>query len=317
VPPQFPRGWNPPYQSGPPPRSPGPKPSIRISDTTPTTPMTDREARAALTNYIEYTIRLCSPAQAGGFRSWSRVVVTQESAERHLLELRVEQFEDRDGNIIDTKLRMTEQQSGQVSRIMDEVKAAERDYRFEWCWVEISLHNDNGEITDLVPRGPTDILSTATIIHLIAKRMVKSQYKALDIYNGLTRPPPPPQGPPPPHGPPPPPGPGPRPIVSPPPIALGAKSNRRAVSDTETDTDSTWSSDSSVGQVRRRLRRYKAKKAKKSGRKKFHSESDSESEAEEEDVIKVDVDLKRGDDLVAVLLALWTVAPGKGKGKMI
>jgi hypothetical protein len=275
--------------------------------------MTDREARDALTNYAEYTIRLCDPVQAGAPRSWSRVVVTQESTERLLLELCVDQFEDRDGNVIETKLRMTEQQSGQVTRIMDEIKSAERDYRFEWCWVEISLHNDNGEITDLIPRGPNNILTTATIIHLIAKRMVKPQYKALDIYNGLMRPPPLPQGP---LGPPIP-GPAPRPIVSPPPITVTRTPNRRPINDTESDTDSTWSSDSSVGAVRRRLRRYKTRKASRSGRKKFRSVSDTEIEAEEEDVIKVDVDLKRGDDLVAVLLALWTVAPGNGKGKMI
>jgi hypothetical protein len=72
--------------------------------------------------------------------------------------------------------------------------------------------------------------------------------------------------------------------------------------------------------VRRRLRKYKAKKAKTVARKRYYdSDSDSEVE-EEEDIIKIHVDLKKGDDVVKKLLDLWTAEPeveGKGKGRMI
>jgi len=239
----------------------------------------------------------------------------------------VQQFEARDGNVIDTKLRMTEPQSGQVTRIMDDIKCSERDSRFEWCWVEISMHNHAGEITDFVPKGPSNIVATATIMHLIAKRSLKPQYKALDVYNLLMKNAPPAPGlrpggapvmGPGPSGPPP----G-GPVVrlgppNPPPI----RSRRRSRSVSSTDSDSTsYSSDSSVGAVRRRLRRYRARKTRVSRRRCYGSDSDSDSDVDDdEEAIKVRVELKRGDDIVKRLLELWTVEPevtGKGKGKMV
>lgn len=211
---------------------------------------------------------------------------------------------------------MTEQQSGQVTRIMDELKSAERDSRFEWCWVEISLHNHAGEITDFIPRGSNSVLATATIMHLIAKRMPRPQYKALDVYNSLMKPAtsPLPRAPglPPVSG-----GPPPGIIRLPPPKST--KKRSKYVSDTsDSDTDSTfWSSDSSVGNVRRRLRRYKAKKERKANRRRYCIDSDGEEEEEEEeDVIKIKVILKKGDDVVKKLLEMWTV-DGKGKEKVV
>ena len=194
---------------------------------------------------------------------------------------------------------------------MDELKSAERDSRFEWCWVEISLHNHAGEITDFIPRGPNSVLATATVMHLIAKRMPRPQYKALDVYNSLMKPATSPL----------PRAPGLPPVGGPPPgiIRLPPKPKKRSkyASDTsDSDTDSTlWSSDSSVGNVRRRLRRYKAKKERKANRRRYYSDSDSEEE-EEEDVIKIKVILKKGDDVVKKLLEMWTV-DGKGKGKVV
>lgn len=127
-------------QPRPPPPAPIKQASIRILDDN--TPLTERAAREALTTYKEFTVRICEPSQTGEPRSWSRVAVTEESAEQLLVELRVEQFEERDGNVIEANLRMSEQQSGQVARIMDDIKFAERDYRFDWCWyVKISSIN--------------------------------------------------------------------------------------------------------------------------------------------------------------------------------
>lgn len=320
-PPPPPANWFPRYmQAPPPPGATSKKSSVRVSDTT---PVTDNEAKEVLTSYNEYTVRICEPTVPSDIRSWQRVVVTQESAERYLVQQRVEQFEARDGNVIETKLRMTQHQSEQVTRIMDEIKSSERDTRFEWCWAEISLHNDNGEITDFVPRGSNNILATATIIHLIAKRSLKLQYKAMDVYNALIKLGPSPLlrgvhgGPPPISSPP-----GPTPVIT---LAPEPKKTTRGIthiSDSESDSDSTtWDSDSSVGNVRRHLRKYRAKKRRSVARKKCYSDTDSDSEAEEEDdIIKVHVILKRGDDIVNKLLELWTAEPelknGKGKGKM-
>jgi len=217
---------------------------------------------------------------------------------------------------------MTEQQSGQVTRIMDEIKSGERDSRFEWCWVEISLHNQNGEITDFIPRGPNNILMTATIMHLVAMRMPKPEYKPLTVYNSLIKGPSPTLNPvvrPPGSGPPPPGNGGGCGGGQPPgAIKLAPVPSKKlgctvCDSSDSSDSDSTnWSSDSSVGNVRRRLRKYKAKKERKAN--KYYVGSDSESE-DEEDVIKIEVVLKRGDDVVKRLLEMWTV-DGKGKSKV-
>jgi len=306
-PPPPPPGWNPYTVSPPPPAfSPSSKKSAcRISDTT---PLTDHDAKQVLISYNEYSVRPCEPILPTEARSWSRVTVTQESAELNLVRKRVEQFEARDGNVIETKLRLTEQQSGQVTRIMDEIKSSERDNRFDWCWAEISLHNHAGEITNFVPGGPGNVIGSATIMHLIAKRMLRPQYKALDVYNSLIK-----LGPSPFLGTAPVLPPGPPAIVFPTPRRRRAR--RGSFSDSDSDSTS-WSSDTSVGNVRRRLRKHKAKQEKSKIIKRCIN-SDSDSEDEEEDVIKINLELKRGDDVVKKLLELWTGgSESKGKGKM-
>jgi hypothetical protein len=199
---------------------------------------------------------------------------------------------------------------------MDDLKFSERDTRFEWCWVEITLYNTAGEITDFIPKGPGNIAATATLMHLVAKRMPKPHVKPLDLYNSLMRGPPAPRPTPP--GPPGPPTFRPQP---PPPTTTPPK--KRYVSDSsdsDSDTDSSWSgSDSSVGYVRRKMRKIKARRLGHAGKgKRFYNDSDSDadSESEVEDVIKVKVEMKRGDDLVKKLLDLWTPSDDvKGKGK--
>ena len=192
---------------------------------------------------------------------------------------------------------------------MEDLKCCERDYRFEWTWAEISLYNSGREIT-LIPKlaVPTpagwNVAGTATHMHLIAKRSLKPSYKALDVYNERMKP-----------------APAPRPPVSTPIITLATNTKahpkkKYVDSSSDSDSDSTyWSSDSSVGNVRRTLRRYRAKKLKKSNKAKYYYDSDSDSD-EEEDVIAVKLQLKRGDDVVKVLLDRWTPeVESKGKGK--
>jgi hypothetical protein len=284
--------------------------SIRISDTT---PLTEYNATLALTTYIEYTLRLTDALNPGVPRSWSRVTVTQESAERHLVIQRVKTFERAGGNVLQVGLRLTEQQSTQVTRLMDELKANERDVRFEWCWVELSLYNCYGEITDF---GSTNTacakISSATMMHLIAKRMPKAQFKPLDLYNSLMRPPPPPM-----------------PAANQAPVVIElinsrdrsrsrsrSRSERRYhdwISDTSS-VSSLSSDDSSIGYVRRKLRKNKERKLARADRR-YTSDSD-EYESEDEDVIKIKLELKRGDDVVQSLLNIWTPqVEGKGKGK--
>jgi hypothetical protein len=193
-------------------------------------------------------------------------------------------------------------------RLLEDLKSVERDSRFEWTLAEISLHSNVAEITDSVLKGWGN---AATIMHLIAKRSLKASYNALDVYNALMKPPPPP--------------PPPLPVVSP--IIINSspvsrKKSRYVDSSSDSDSDTTFRSiDSSVGYVRRRLRRNKARKARKSfrGKYSFDSDYDSESEdGEDEDIIAINLQLKRGDDIVKILLDRWTPeVDGKGKGKEV
>lgn len=110
------------------------------------------------------------------------------------------------------------------------------------------------------------------------------------------------------------PGPGPYPGVIRPPMSRPPlrKVKRRSGSDrdSDSDSDSTSTYSSSLSSVRGHPGRHRSRMAKKGRRRCYHTDTESENE---EDVIKVDVKLKRGDDLVSVLLALWTVAPVKGE----
>jgi hypothetical protein len=80
---------------------------------------------------------------------------------------------------------------------------------------------------------------------------------------------------------------------------------------------STSSDDSSVGYVRRKLRKDRVKRTKRMEKKENESDfSDSEAETVDEDVIAIKLELKRGDDVVQSLLNLWTPQlEVKGKGK--
>lgn len=66
-------------------------------------------------------------------------------------------------------------------------------------------------------------------------------------------------------------------------------------------------------------RKIKARKNNRVGKgRRFYNDSDSDSDAESEveDVIKVKVEMKRGDDIVKKLLDLWTPSEDvKGKGE--
>jgi hypothetical protein len=315
LPVQLPTAQNPPVAGitapGPPPPRPCPPPSIaaasiRVSDTT---PLTDYDAMVALTTYNEYTLHLAESVNPGVPRSWSRVIVTQESAERHLILQRVQAFQRAGGNALEAKLRLNEPQGSQVTRLMDELKGNERDSRFEWCWVEISLYNNCGEITDFVANGNFKV-GSATMMHLIAKRMPKVHCKPMELYNSLMRPQPP------------------APVMNTTPstpvtvnLSRCHRDSQKSKYDTDSDSDSDsdssdesslWSDNSSVGNVRRRLRKNKVRRAVRA----TWASDEDEDDSEDEDPIKIKLELKRGDDVVQSLLDMWTPQiEVKGSGK--
>jgi hypothetical protein len=300
--------------------------SIRISDTT---PLTDYNATIALTSYNEYTLRPTEPLDPTMPRSWQRVSITQETSEQHIVQQRVQEFK---GNIIETKLRLAEYQSGQVTRLMDELKYGEKDNRFEWCLVALSLYNQAGEINLSSPPASALGCTTATVMHVIAKRTPKPQHSPLELYNSLMKPIPAVPAPghraapfvcPPPGGPPlPSSGPGGPPIVVLPRSPRSRKKTSSLYSISSgygSDSDSIASSDTSVGVVRRSLRKSRARMKREDRERRRRHCYDSESEDENDDtfVITPVLKLKRNDDLVEVLLDLWTPrSEGKGKEKM-
>ncbi|ESZ92932.1 hypothetical protein SBOR_6705 [Sclerotinia borealis F-4128] len=311
-----------------PPRNPPPPPPIpgqtfHMSDRT---IYTDAESFVALTTYNEYTLRLAEPVEPNQPRTWSRIVITHEPNAQTDILAHINSFVQRGGSIIDAKLRLTDLQSAHMTQVMEEILLKERDYRFEWCWVELSLYDSTGEINH-GSRG--NGAQSATIMHLIAKRTLKREYKPADVYNVLmTRGPPlpplppnfyntlPPRPGPPqpmPSGPPPPPPPPPLSRAPPPAFTeygrprsgpRGHGRNRRvSMSDLDSSGYSGSDSDSSYDSRRGRVRRRRRNNGRVRQR---YYDSESSDDSEEEDGMKIPVVWKRGDDVVQKLLDLWT-----------
>lgn len=283
----------------------------------------DHEIGQILTTFAEYTIQFREPP-ANAALVWPRVVTAREYSDPYFLQQRIYDFQRRGGSVITTKLLMNQEQNNHVRRLMEDIKQSERDIRFDWCWVEISLHSEHGEIMDPTPRGAGNIAGKATIIHLIAKRMLKPTFNPLEVYNSLSSDPVIGQSAVPP-------GvrlPATAPLPSQPPgsyfksvpcppggntIYHVARTKRRPVchSDDTSDSDSSRSSSDSAGAVRRRLRRVRKNRlarSRRSRRASNHSDSDSSLEEDYDDVITIKVQLKKGDDVVTKLLGIWTPA---------
>ncbi|KAM0161165.1 hypothetical protein ACHAQE_004230 [Botrytis cinerea] len=323
------RGLNGPLPPHPP---PAPKPHSNSSELH---LCSDAEALVALTTYAEYTIRQAEPIEPSQPRTWFKIIITHEYNTLPDIVARVDSFNKRGGSVINSQVRLTDQHAIHMNKILEDLQMKERDHRFEWCWVELSLHSSMGEV-DLVARGHAP--QTATMMHLIARRSLKREYKPYAVYSLLVRGPrpgfnnglPPRPGPPvemplPMPGPPPPP-PLPQPVAAAPvyidrfrPRPRGNGRNRgMGMSDPDdsgssgSDSDTTY--DSRVGRVRRTGRNNRHM-----GRRYSDSEISDDSDDEEEDVIKIPIVLKRGDDVVKKLLDLWTPNTGnveKSTGKV-
>ncbi|RAL66300.1 hypothetical protein DID88_005970 [Monilinia fructigena] len=284
---------------------------------------TDAEASVALITYNEYTLRIAG-IQPNQCRTWSSIILTQESNILPEVLARVNSFIGRGNTIIDAKLRLTDQQSTHMTRLLEEIQGKERDHRFEWCWVEVSLYDSIGQIAIC---SPGDSARTATTMHLIAKRSLKREYKPADVYHNLlmrgpalAMPPSSPQSPSPLRSDPPPPLPGPpppptrAPPFAPTPCFLGRSRPRprgnwrtRCVSISDLDSLSGSGSDSNSSYGSRREEARRRRRNNRRVRHRHHDSESSDDSDDDEDIIKIPVVLKRGDDVVKKLLDLWTL----------
>jgi hypothetical protein len=314
--------WHPLHPLPPPPPLPSPHSVFPPGKRTPAGRY--HEIGQILTTFAEYTIRIREPPPNAA-HVWPRVFTAREYSDPYFLQRRIHDFQRLGGSVITTKLLMNQEQNDHVRRLMDDIKQSERDIRFDWCWVEISLHSEHGEIINPTPRGAGNIAGRATIIHLIAKRTLKPTFNPIEVYNSLSSDPLIGQSAFPPGVrlpatvplPPPPPGsyfspgpPGPNPPRGSTIYHIRPKKRRPVChSDDTSDSDSSRSSSGSVGAVRRRLRRARKNRLARTRRsKRASNDSDSDSSLEEDydDVITIKVPLKKGDDVVAKLLGIWT-----------
>lgn len=235
----------------------------------------DFAADRALRVYTEYTLRQAdypasSPHHPNPPKSWQRVSITQESNPRSHLLARIASFRASGGNAIEIKLRLSEHQSTQISRLLDEIKNMERDARFDWSWVEISLYTHSGVIatSDLMRTDqdvPFNFAPTATHMHLIAERALRPQYAPLEVFSQFMKEPENPfvVSPPVPLGPL---GPPPIPVqVSGPPrivnVIGGKKTKKNYSSSSDSGGESSgYSTDDSIGVVRRKMRLNRARR---------------------------------------------------------
>ncbi|KAF5874344.1 uncharacterized protein Bfra_004349 [Botrytis fragariae] len=323
-----PRGFSSPPPP-PPPTHPAPKPHFNSSEAQ---ICSNAEALVALTTYAEYTLRQAEPNEPSLLRTWFKITITHEYNTIRDIVARVESFNKRGGSVINSQLRLTDQQATHMTKIFEDLQMKERDHRFEWCWVELSLHNSIGEV-DLAARGHA--AQTATMMHLIARRSLKREYKPYEVYNWLVRGPPRPgfnNGLPPRPGPPvgillpmpgpPPPPPPPQPRVAPPvfvdrfrPRPRGnGRAKGMSMGDPDDSGGSGSDSDTTYDSRDRRVRRTRCND-KRMGRRYFDSEISDDSD-DEEDAIKIPIILKRGDDVVKKLLDLWTPNTGNVEKSM-
>jgi len=275
-----------------------PASSVRVSDIT---IGNNYEAEVALTSYKECTMRQCQAETPQASRSWLRVTTTLESSTPESVKACVSRFEAMGGDVLQAKLKLSEQQADQVSRLMDSFRTSEHDMRFEWCWVVLALLDTSGEFLNGNPKRL--IQQNSHTLHLIAKRSLKACYRPLDVYNAMMRVPGPP------------PGLVPRP--SPPP-SFTLDGNRRKLSVRHSYGDS--GSDSSDGYDRRTFRRNKAENRRRDrytrarrtpnrqyrGNSDSDSGSDSDSEFDVQESLKTAMKLKRGENMVERLLKMWT-----------
>ncbi|TGO38471.1 hypothetical protein BHYA_0074g00190 [Botrytis hyacinthi] len=315
-----PRGF-----SSPPPPPPPPA-SRSYFNSTQAHIYSDAELLVALTTYAEYTLRQAEPDEPSLLRTWFKIIITHEYNALADIVARVDSFNKRGSSVINSQVRLTDQQAIHMTQILEDLQMKEQDRRFEWCWVELSLHNSMGEV-DLDTRGHA--AQTATMMHLIARRSLKRQYKPSEVYSLLVRGPPrlgfnnglPPRpGPPvgislPMPGPPPPPPP-PQPVAAPP-VFIDRfrprpRGNGRARDISMSDLDDSGSSGSdsdTTNDSRIRRVRKTRRNDRRMGRRYSNSEI-SDGSDDEEDVIKIPIILKRGDDVVKKLLDLWTPNTG-------
>jgi hypothetical protein len=285
------------------------------------THMTEDEATTSLTIYMAKTIRPLPAPETGLAESWLRSAVWHELYPQEEMLTRINKFKSKGVSAMDVKLRLSNEQALQITKMMADEQRRERDGRFEWTLVELSALGKKGEE---VKKGKEE---DAAVLHGILKRAPKAGLRALAILESLERADvaadrndemeqwmyedrrraehrrslamiePPmitcrPRR------------------ISPPPRPIRRRRARRRVytSDSGSDSDTAYSSASSLGGISSVVSsRYG--RGRRRGRRGYDSDSDSDLEDERKpDVLLIKLDPKdKGSDIVQQLLKLWTV----------
>ena len=293
--------------------------------------VSEHSARKALTSYMAFTFRPAPPENTTMTPlvhippiTWARCSLAREHEIKADLLKRIDQFKRRGISIIDMKLRLREDQSAQVTRLVEELNHIEKDEKYEHTLVELSMIEViNGSVKKPTPAVYIDV------IHVVVQRAPRESVRCVDTYNRIMNPPSPPLGPPPsevraPFFPC-----GPRPntddiiIIQDAPLRKKDNKCRRSVASSVTysssssfsgsDSDSNSGSGSDYERNRRRRRRSDS----------FCS--DSSSDENEEDLrkrrwkmdpieIKFSKD-EKGKDIVKVLLERWIIEGKTKDGK--
>ncbi|PQE28936.1 hypothetical protein CJF30_00003963 [Rutstroemia sp. NJR-2017a BBW] len=268
------------YTPPPPPPPPGPPPGGNMYNA----PLRSGPGPQAMETYHEFTIRLADRGP-NELRTWDRAIVTEESNAETVKLDRIEAFVRRGCGIIAAQLRLTEQQTFQVSALMDHLRNCDTD--------KLSLYDDAGRECWVIGG-----LSEWTKIHLIAMRCLKKEYRPSGVHYRpvIERMPPPPPMFHPTPGPPAPPMRNIPPMSGPPmpPRPMSSARRRRSTDSESSGSDTDYSSDTSPRNSRRR-RRFQERR--------YRSDSDSD---DDDDPLKINLKIKRGDDVVKKLLELWT-----------
>jgi hypothetical protein len=281
----------------------------------------DYSTRQALILNAEYIIRFRDHI-ANGPRPLIPLIERVYN-ERSLVRQRIAAFQRRGGDVIGVSLLLTERQREVLNFVMQEVRAAEQDCRFEWVMAELSLHNEQGEICDFYPNGGMNIAQTATTIRVVASRTLLAGINSESVRHLLRCVPPrgytgPQKG----HSSFPAPAPHPetspvprgpvmmQPRVPCPPTVndfIRTGKHIRRTSSVSSFASSTITSDLSFKEQVKRARKRRSARERRAKRSKDDSYSDTSSDSDaDDDSFFVNLPLKKGEDVVVKLTELWT-----------
>lgn len=198
-----------PGPGGPPGQAPGPPPpqqfmpqmrnSTRVVDVTPRQPLNENDCKKKLTTYDAYTLRKQAPRDPKKEKpSWAKSEVTKELLDPSEVSKQVKKLNEGRRTVSEKKNELQPFQQKQISTLLDELNAGERDPYFNWSLTQLdskikSLKTGKREtltITCYVKRAPHDDVNPVGIFQALERRKQERMAE-------MTRPPPPAQQPPP------------------------------------------------------------------------------------------------------------------------